>query len=129
MNVNTFDTSYFGTFVDTIMNGEITGGLKFDNRFITATDRLFYTSKLYGQTSGVNGVKISGLSVYPNPAVGTVNVSLPKAGKIEVYSVTGALRLSQQYEAGNAQVTTLPGVNIIKVAIGNQVQTFQVLGL
>lgn len=123
-----------GKFVDTVTNMPIGNVFNVDNRYVTfGWLSRFITTELYGpkQTTGVSTTAIAGLSVYPNPTSdGAINLNMPRAGKIEVYSISGQLQFSQNLEAGGKRVQnvfTLPGVYYIKVTIGNQVQTFKVL--
>jgi len=127
MNLSTFKLTFIGKYYDYVRNTVVDAGRIVDGRFISIGDWML-TSQLYG-TIGIQTALLSGLSVYPNPSSkGYVTVNLPGDGQIEVYSVTGQMTFSQKVSFENTQVMILPGVNILKVTVGNQTQTFKVMG-
>jgi hypothetical protein len=56
-------------------------------------------------TSGLEGFKASGISMYPNPATGVVNVNLQEDAQLYLYTYTGSLIRQQAVMAGSNTVT------------------------
>lgn len=127
-NLNTFEATYAGTFKDSANDMFIGGIENIGDRYVMFGLKGFLTTKLFRATTGIKNTQIAGLVVYPNPTTGNVNVSMPQSGFIEAYSVTGQLTFSQKALVEDTRVPTIPGLNIIRVTIGNQTQTFRVLG-
>lgn len=130
-NIDDFSVKNLGGFFDPELNKPVYSVFSLGDKYCQIMNNRFVVSKLYGKTTGVKNTTIVGLSVYPNPTSdGAINLTMPSAGKIEVYSITGQLRFSQNLEAGGTRVqniAVLPGTSYIRVTIGNQSQTFTVL--
>ncbi len=76
--------------------------------------------------TGINTSALSALSVYPNPTQGEVTIIIPtedKVSTIEVYSITGALVYSKQYNANlnevKLNINQPQGVYMVKVTLNN----------
>jgi hypothetical protein len=71
-------------------------------KWLEPSDNAFLTFTLGADVSGINSPMITKGSVYPNPADGVVYINSPEAiEKIEIYSSTGALVLSQPFSGVN----------------------------
>ena len=128
VNLSTFTSSFIGKYRDYVRDWPITEGYVIDGRFISPGTPWFYTTKLYGETGVIKNTKIVGVNVYPNPAVdGFTTVEVPSSADVEVYSVTGQLTFSQKV-FNRTQIPVSSGINIVKINIGNLVQTVKVIG-
>jgi hypothetical protein len=127
MNLSTFNFSLVGKFKDYLRDWPVTGGYVVDGKFVSPNGSWLYTSKLYGETNAVKSVKLSGVSVYPNPAASNTNITIPGNGSVEVYNSTSQVIFSQNF-TGTISVPVNSGLNIVRVTIGTQTQIFKVLG-
>lgn len=127
-NLSTFKEVYVGKFYDQKNNRSMYGGKLLDGRFVSLDEYGFFTTKLYGETGAIKNTKITGVSVYPNPAVdGFVTIDVPANADVEVYSVTGQLTFSQKV-FNSTQIPVNSGINIVKVKIDNSVQIVKIIG-
>lgn len=76
--------------------------------------------------TGVNTSVLSTLSIYPNPTHGEVTIKIPtedKVSTVEIYSITGALVYSKQYNTSlneiKLNINQPQGVYFVKVTLNN----------
>ena len=80
-------------------------------------------------TTGINNVVANQLSIYPNPAKDDIFVkSEVQIKKVEIYSLTGALLLSENNFKEKISVLTLPhGVYLVKVYTDKEVAVSKIV--
>ncbi|MDD3891290.1 MAG: T9SS type A sorting domain-containing protein [Bacteroidales bacterium] len=93
---------------------------------VTVNNQDYDISVVLTPASGINTSTLSSLSFYPNPTHGEVTIKIPteeKVGTVEIYSITGALVYSKQYNASLSEIKLNidqpQGVYMVRLTLNN----------